>query len=397
MIISLELNNKNRLKTDISIKKTLIGFGILLCCMLCNTQVFAILDLEYVDTIGEIKIYKDYDNKDQYYYSPGGILISENNEGKPEFKFLQMRYSGSAATGDKGKFLFKSILQVAVNFQTVKALELDAIRMAMGTNENARFSPLPISDVNAFLVYAAVDDSNNSGQINGQIENNENGEGDGGLSTWQKKTFTVSLDNATSQLFWDALESGNTIISFSYEYHSLCHLRESEAMLSVSSTGLDSDSLTDVFTPNKEATDSLSIKETNQLVYANSSALNFDAKKYPDLLVKIDINESRVPPDFAVLEVRCYDFNNKDTDDLYAKSIEIEATGMNNKTVKQKVAFYSYDNSYYHSIHFPYAVKMNLPYKYRVIEIREDGSRSYSKWTTQKSWTKLIDITTYNN
>lgn len=386
------------MKTAIFIKKALSGIGFLLCFVLCSKPSYAVLDLEYLNSFEEVRVYRDFNNHDQYYYSPGRIELSKNSIGKPEFKFLQMRYSGSAATGDQGKFLYKSILQLTVNFQGVNAEDLDAIRNYLGLDPNILLSPLPIHNVDAHLIYASIDNATKDQRIDGQIENLADDEGKGDVSSWQKKTFTVSLDDSSSQLFWDALKKGNTVISFSYEYHSMCYLRGKESIVQVESNdpSANPDSLLNAIVPTGSL-DSSTIVDSKNLVYANSSAIEFDAKKYPELLIKIDINESRVPPDFAVLEVRCYDFRNELAEGLYAKNIEIEATGMNNKTVKQKITFYSYDKTTYHSVRFPYAVKMNLPFRYRIVEIKEDGSRLYSEWTTQKSWNKLLDITSRNN
>jgi hypothetical protein len=370
---------------------------ILLCGIMYGGSACAILDVEYVGTVNEIKVYRDHNNADMYYYSPGRILLATNTQGAPEFKFLQMRYSGSAATGDQGEFRFKSILQVAVRFQGINAADLDLLRSTVDANGSADFLPLPIHHVNAFLVYSSIGKPNSGGSVSGQLESGDGNMHDGDQFIWQEKTFTVSLDNATSQLFWEALGNGQTTISFSYEYYALCHLSGNESVLNVSTTDLDADSLRNALIEQVSDSQNSTIEVSEHLVYANSSAITFNPKEYPELLVKVDINESRVPPDFAILEVRCYDFIGQMTEEIYAKSIELEATGMNNSIVSYKTTFYSYGNSNYRSIRFPYAVKMNMPYRYRVIEILEDGSRNYSKWIIQESWTKLIDITGKKN
>jgi hypothetical protein len=170
----------------IAIKERLMRMIILLCGIMYGGSACAILDVEYVGTVNEIKVYRDHNNADMYYYSPGRILLATNTQGAPEFKFLQMRYSGSAATGDQGEFRFKSILQVAVRFQGINAADLDLLRSTVDANGSADFLPLPIHHVNAFLVYSSIGKPNSGGSVSGQLES-----GDGNLFGKKKHSRSV--------------------------------------------------------------------------------------------------------------------------------------------------------------------------------------------------------------
>ena len=75
------------------------------------------LVLDYIGVFNEMAVYRDHSDQQLYYYTPGKINLASSIPGKPDVKFLQMRYSGSQATGDQGKFLFKSLLQFRVNFE----------------------------------------------------------------------------------------------------------------------------------------------------------------------------------------------------------------------------------------------------------------------------------------
>ncbi|MFN9597327.1 MAG: hypothetical protein ACK560_11105 [Bacteroidota bacterium] len=354
------------------------------------------LVLDYIGVFNEMAVYRDHSNQQLYYYTPGKINLASSIPGKPDVKFLQMRYSGSQATGDQGKFLFKSLLQFRVNFEKMSLSTLDSIRKVAAIPMAARFEMLPIQDVKAALVYAPVENPAQSNRADGYLENESDEAAAEKGFAWNEKTFTVSLDNATSQLFWDALEKGNTVMSFSYEYYVQCYITGKESILNITAEGLNADSLRSSVVGEYQEPDSIKFKSSKTAVYSNTSTIRFNAKEHPELLVKIDINESRVPPDFPVMEVRCYDFDNGLAGDLYAKRIEIEASGMNNNPVLQKTTFYHYENAYCKSIRFPYAVKMGLPYRYRIVQIWEDGSQKYSQWVVRKTWTGIIDITKNN-
>jgi len=389
---------------------------------------FADLSLQYIKTIQHISIYKDLSDTKHYFYSPGTIELAEDNKGKPDLKFLQMRYSGSAATGNKGAMLYKSLLQFKVGFRKVDSQKLNEIKADLKLDDSFLFSPLPLHSIKANLVYAAINAPKAMKKADGFFETSSDEADD--VGSWTEKTFTVSLDNESSQLFWDALSKGKTIISLNYEYYSMCKLLGDETRMEItehfeSQNQLKEKSAFELNDIKKESSvdsalqqikpstqveemrkglvelDSVSKSKlqqaSSQLVYSDATGINFDSDLYSSLLLKVDINESRIPPGFAVMEVRCYDFNTSDTPDLYAKRIELEATGMDNQPVKQQSTFYSYQtDSYCHAIKFPFAIKMNMPYRYRVVEIKEDGAKKYSDWKIAKNWVSIIDITQRN-
>jgi hypothetical protein len=45
------------------------------------------------------------------------------------------------------------------------------------------------------------------------------------------------------------------------------------------------------------------------------------------------------------------------------------------------------------SLRFPVAVRLDRPYRYRVIEIAEDGQTTTTPWKEMTSWTPILDIT----
>jgi hypothetical protein len=98
------------------------------------------------------------------------------------------------------------------------------------------------------------------------------------------------------------------------------------------------------------------------------------------------------------LDVYCYDFNNQIRNDLHARKVEIKAIGVNGKPVITSVVFREKEpDIYVSSIRFPHAVRMDLPYQYRIVEIYKQKGIQPGKWTERSSWDGIIDVTTRAN
>ncbi len=389
------------------------------------------------ERINNLDIFPDLKKENVYYLPPGDLYLASDNFGKPSLKFLQMRYTGSQATGDQGKMNFKSILQFTIRMRNPDGNTIREIKNTLSKQNKSSIElrTLPIQNMEALLIYASVDSPKGGKEkiysVNGgNFESSENEENNGNSGEfWTERTYTLNLDNATSQLFWNAIEKKQSIISLAFTYY-VTGVKHMPPILSLNvsaeiaeevkkqiessykindnpenkinekpveiNTKVDyADSLRKELLTQLNL-DTLNDTLTKSIIYKSDAfEINVDAKKYPDIIKKVDINSALIPPDFAVMEVRCYDFNNSLRNDLYAKKIEIEATGMNGKPVVQRASFYSTaPDISYAGIRFKYAVKMNLPFRYRIIEIKNDTDAVYSNWITEKKWNKIIDITT---
>lgn len=348
------------------------------------------------ELINGIGIYPDSKNKAVYYYAPGDIVLATDNFGVPLYKFFQMRYTGSLATGDQGKLNYRSILEFTVQMKHLDEGTIAGINKTLQLRTpKAELHPVPIQRMEAGLVYALDQAGQEKGKATtvtgGQFEqSNDEGSAD---ELWTERMFTLSLDNVSSQLLWSTLEKGQTVMSLCYSFYTK-GVVDSLPEVVMTSSGNVPDELKDELTDYVEEAKADTLKKT-VLIKASATGLTVDITKAADRVKKIDINENRIPPDYAVLDIRCYDFNNNLRPDLYAKRLEAVATGMDGKEVKQTVTFYSSaPDIYYSGLRFKYAVKMDRPLKYRIVEIKNDTAPLYGKWVEQKSWNKLIDITT---
>jgi hypothetical protein len=352
--------------------------------------------LSHKEIINGIDVYPDIKKTTVYYYAPGDLVLAVDNFGVPLYKFFQMRYMGSLATGDQGKESFRSILEFTVQMKHMETATIDGILKTLKLKTpKAELHPIPIKRMEAGLVYALDKAGEEKGKATtvsgGKFEQSD---ADGSADElWTQRMFTLSLDNISSQLLWSTLEKGQSVMSLCYSFYTAGSI-DSLPEISLTSTGTIPMELKDELNQMVEDAKKDTTKKS-VLVKASATSLTVDIKQAADRIKKIDINESRIPPDYAVLDIRCYDFNNALRPDLYAKRLEVIAVGMDGKEVKQNVTFYSSaPDIYYSGLRFKYAVKMDRPFKYRIVEIKNDTAPLYGKWMEQKSWSKLMDITT---
>jgi hypothetical protein len=145
----------------------------------------------------------------------------------------------------------------------------------------------------------------------------------------------------------------------------------------------------------KEELDTASREVMTQIVRADAFPIRVDVVRWPDLLKKLDINEG-IPPGYAALEVRCFDFLNDLRPDLAVKGIDIMAVGVGGRVVSLPTQKFlrSEPDLYSKQIRFPYAVKLTEPYQYRIIEYTADGEKVLSPWQKVTEWSSHLDITT---
>ncbi len=350
-----------------------------------------VLDQSFLEN--GLKIYPDQEIKSRFYYDPGDLVLIRDEGGKPELSFLQMRYTGNSTNADKGENFFKSILQFKVIVTPPDPGKLEGAIKDLGEKiVNAELRPLPLRKMEAAVIFVPVNPGAEQKRVlkGGTFENDETGTArDEGI--WSQKIFNLNLDNESSQILRYTLETQKTILSIYYGYYAV-GVNSPQLTFSLNGDTSIENEMKGYF----EGMADFSLNNSEplvKLIKANTFAVEFDAKKYPDCLKKIDLNE-QLSPEYAALEVRCYDFNNELRPDLYAKYIEIEAKGLGNGNVTQVIKFKkSQPDEYVKSIRFPYAVRIDKPYKYRVTDISNNGNQKKKNWVDRNSWTGIIDIT----
>jgi hypothetical protein len=333
-------------------------------------------------------IYQDHEIKQLYYYSPADLALTRKSDGSPDFILIGMRYTGTHFSGDENYKGFLNILQLAVTLEQIPTSVYQEIMTSLGRNVQLR--PLPIRRFEGELIIplgdaAAANEKYRKVSVHGF----EGDAGQPGNTFWQQRTFTLQLDNAEAQLLWNQVNDGQLAISFSYAFYAEA-MPGVKAMVDASGTRSDiTESMEDV------PEDLLFDAQVNTyLVKANTFPIQIDVTKYPECLKRVDINEE-LPPAYAAFDIRCYDFADDLRPDLFKKIVEIKAFAAAKEFISVKADFNANkpDVSALR-VRFPYAIRLDQPMEYRIIEISKDGASEISQWMPLSNWSEVIDVTT---
>ncbi len=335
-----------------------------------------------------------------FYYAPGELALATDTGGRPDLHFLQMRYTGTAAGADRGVVVFRSILSFRVTMAGPSPAAVRAARgvlIAAGAGLNPELRPLPIQRLEAVLVYAPLGAEGQGGEEQalprGHFESAEGAAGATANAYWTERIYTLALDPAASQLFWDSLQNGRLVLSVGYAFFAFGTPPSAPLAELTGTPKLLAELRGAVAEPPQAPAGSATELPTASLVRAGATGITVDARAWPDLFRRADVNET-VPPGYAALDVYCYDFNNALRPDLYEKQVEIDAEGMGRRRVTLTTTFRrSQPDLYAASLRFRLAVRMDRPYRYRVVELADDGGTRESPWRERASWVEMLDVT----
>src|SRR5207248_10900277 len=185
------------------------------------------------------------------------------------------------------------------------------------------------------LVYAVIGGDTTSIPA-GRFEASGEAEGTGG--TWTERVYTVGLDSLTAQAFRAALDKDQVYLSLGYAF--LGDARASDAGAG-ELTGSPEivEGLKQALAEARPASgDAPADTVRLHVIRAGAIEIGLDAKRFPDLVRRVDLND-QAPPGYAALDVYCYDFNNELRPDLAEKRVEIEAEGVGGRRVKLETGF----------------------------------------------------------
>ena len=353
--------------------------------------IYAQPDFTHRYTHHGITFYEDASQPKVCYFLPGKLTIGRNASGQPDMNFVMMRYAGSAVYNEAEGMRYRSIFSVRLVMEQPNS---DSIRMAKmqlsKRKPGVAIRPLPIHTIDAMLVFTPVGEDSISVERGSLTAENDHGYNSTG-TYWEERYFTLHLDSHSAMLLHHALESDETIISFMYAFYAKGNT--TSHTLDVSGYGNLKSSLQEQL---KLATEpgepQTGLKEC--IVRSDAFEIEVDTTAYPDIIRQIDINDG-VPPGYAVLNVRNYDFANNLRTDLYEKTVELEATGAGGKKVTSSVTFHAHSPEIATTnFRFRYAVRLDKPYRYRVRELFNDGREHVTNWTDIAIWSQLLDVTT---
>jgi hypothetical protein len=356
----------------------------------------AAADLRAGRAAGAVTVYPDDQRPDLFYYGPGDLAMATAPDGEPDLHFLHARYTGSAATADRGTTTFRSVLTFRIRMSGPTGQQIaDARRTLAGRGRTIELRPLPIRRLESALVYvpaAAESPSSSSRSLSdGHFEQADDAaaprEG-----YWTERIYTVGLAEIDAQLLAAAFDRGGVALSVGYAFFAegigpdvpLETLSGSPELVAALQKQIES---------RESSTDKPRTQLPAHLVKAGAVSVAADLTRWPSLMKKVDINAS-VPPGYAAVDVYCYDFNATEQPALYEKQIEIEADGVGGRKVRLSTTFSrSQPDLYARSLRFPVAVRLDRPYRFRVIAIGGDGTAQTGTWQERDSWSALLDVT----
>ena len=206
-------------------------------------------------------------------------------------------------------------------------------------------------------------------------------------SLWVERTYSLPLGNNDAQILSEALENGQTAISFSYAYIARFDERNN----------LDLEITGDLELAEELQTRLLDIASKTEkriaIAHSDAIAISIDPQNIEYHLSKIDIND-RLPPGYASLDIYCYDFQQDLVPGQFVKRLEIEAQSPTGRTVHAAMSFTkSSPEIYGQLLRIPRAVDFTAPFRYRVVSILDSGKQEeVVAWTERERWAEILDI-----
>ncbi|MFD0861684.1 hypothetical protein ACFQ1M_05665 [Sungkyunkwania multivorans] len=337
-----------------------------------------------------ITVFHDKSDPQLYYYEPGDLILKVTENDTPDFQFLDMRYTGSKCYDDAGEKSFLSLVRFGVTMNKVDPKTLQKIKSTLKSRGRATLKPLPLSAIDTRLILPVESNSEKSYQVLGEDGTLE-ADSKSGYSTskayWTERTYTVKLNKHESQLLNQQLQDNLLGLNLSYSYYADVWLPEEEI------TG--SKELISEFEKDSTLQEDDPIK--NRIVKNNTLSINIDTKKYPGAIKQLDLNEE-IPPAYAAIEVKCYDFTEDLRPDLYMKIVEVEGVTVDKtkRTIIETKFLRKHSDLNTKHIQFPYAVRIDASMRYRITEVDINGIRMVHDWKDKEECSSIIDVTSTN-
>ncbi len=303
-------------------------------------------DLGTYDDINGTRIYQDHQDRSLWYISPSRPSLNIRGDKSPDYGLSLYRYIGRKGTGDAGDFWVKGVLTFGIDRSKESGLNAGIRKVLREKGISiSRLKSIPVSSSRVKIIFSDHE----------QVFEN-------GLR-WKTGTMVIPLDKDNAEILWGAVEKGQTLVSVAFE----------ETLTGVKKTG-------DEWGPSAT---SLSF----------TMPVEMDMNAFPDKFKKLDLG-GRMKVGYTGLDVFCFDFIEDLDENLYAKMVEVSipTTG---RDLVETITFKE-GGDYSSRIEFKLAKDLDIPYRYRIIQVYKDGTQNISPWK-QKSGETLLDITAYRN
>lgn len=305
-------------------------------------------DLNNYQDIEGVRLYSDHLKTNLFYLTPSMPVLGTGVDNLPDFSLEIYRYLGRKGTSDSGKFWVKGVLSIGIQRERGKQL-IKKIKKSLSQKykiKYPKFRSMPVSKTNGQLFFADQGIKWSQG------------------SRWSGKRITVPLDSVMSEILWDAVNAGQTLISIEME-ESLSGVRKNK--------------------DNKW--------EDAQVPFSSTLPVEFDIKAHPSLFSKTDLG-GRMVRGYTGIDIFCFDFLEHLDENLYSKVVEVAIPTPKNPLV-ESVTFRK-DSDYRTRIKFKLAKDLDIGYKVRITRIFLDGRSETGPWVMRKG-EAMLDITEYKD
>ena len=320
----------------------MISFLFLTCTAIASP------DLDNYQDIEGVRLYSDHFKKNLFYLTPSLPVLKTGVDDLPDFSLEIYRYLGRKGTGDSGKFWVKGVLSIGIQRERGKQL-IKKIKKELSKKQNIkhpRLRSMPVTKTEGQLLFADQGVKWSQG------------------SRWSGKRITVPLNSVMSEILWDAVNAGQTLISIEME-ETLSGVRK-----------------------NKEN------KWEDALVpFSSTLPVEFDIKAHPSLFTKTDLG-GRMVRGYTGIDIFCFDFLEHLDENLYSKVVEVAIPTPKNPLV-ETVTFRK-NSDCRTRIKFKLAKDLDIGYKVRISRIFLDGRSETGPWVMRKG-EAMLDITDYKD
>jgi hypothetical protein len=305
-------------------------------------------NLDNYQDIEGVRLYTDHLKSNLFYLAPSPPVLGTGVDNLPGFSLEIYRYLGRKGTGDSGKFWVKGILNIDIQRERGKKV-LKQIKKKLSKKyriKNPRLRSMPVAKTDGRLLFADKNIKWSQG------------------SRWSGKKITLPLDSIMSEILWDAVTAGQTLISVEMA-ESLSGVRKNS-----------DDKWEDALVP-----------------FSFTLPVELDMAAYPSLFSKTDIG-GRMVRGYTGIDIFCFDFLEQLDESLYSKVVEV-AIPTPKQPLVESVTFRK-NGDCRTRIQFKLAKDLDAGYKVRITRIFLDGRSKTGPWVMRMG-EAMLDVTDYKD
>jgi hypothetical protein len=357
---------------------TVAAFGMMLGVA---SAAVATPDLNQARTVGGMVLLGDSVAPDLFHVLPTGVSHRIAADGGPALSFAVSRYVGTRLNNDQGQSEIASTLRLGVEVSLPTDAQYALARAELGSDVMLR--PLALQRIDAMILTGL----NPLPALSAHTE---------APAGWNSRDLVLRYAPEESEVLASVLSNGQAGVSLVWTFYAdVVASVDGTGVVTMSNTGstddaigLDPQELADLM---GAVLADLPADETTRPVAAGALNLQITPEQRAGRLIRYDINEV-LPPDYPMLTVLCFAFQDPQVA-IIERMIEVEATGVLGLTTRETL-YFSADRPDQTAllVRFSYAVDLEHPYRWRVIDHLNTGEERSSPWQQEPQWTAVINI-----